>query len=251
MSSDKYMVILIVALIVVVAAVILFFSVEPVKQGNVDVIRIVNPECESCSADIIVNSLEAAGMKLGEDRKIYYKSNEAIGLIEKYNITIIPAVVFSKELDGYTNITEFLDSINTTKVDGMYAVSVFQPPYTNLSINKTEGLVDIIYLNDSTCSSCYNVLVHRAALILNFGVHLDRELSVDVNSPLGKELLERYNITAIPTIIVSKDIEPYSNLLQIWPTLGTHEEDGYYVFRNLSQVGSYRDIETGKLVIPI
>jgi hypothetical protein len=74
--------------------------------------------------------------------------------------------------------------------------------------------------------------------------------TVEVNSAEGKDLIKKYKITAVPTILLSGDLEEYENFQQVWPQVGTVEADGMHVFREPGEkiMGSYKDLKTGKLV---
>ncbi len=250
-SGDKYMIVLVVALVIVaVAAVAMITLMSQKTPTKVDVTHIVDSSCEICSSeDVIVQVFEASGMVVGRETTVEYDSGEGQRLINNFGLQTVPAVVFSQDIIDYPNITGVLTRLNSSEIDGSYALSVRQPPFRNLS-EGIVGLVDLAYINDSTCDQCYDVFLHRSILSINFGVFVDREVIIDVNSPLGKEFLNRYNITKIPTVIVSDDANVYPGLMQLWDGVGTIEEDGYMVFRNLTQLNAiYKNLETGRLVV--
>ena len=77
---------------------------------------------------------------------------------------------------------------------------------------------------------------------------MNSEKTVDIASDEGKALIKKYSIKSVPTIILSKDADAYPALKQIWQQVGSVEEDGNYVFREVTQMGSYKDLTTGDVV---
>jgi cold shock CspA family protein len=89
-------------------------------------------------------------------------------------------------------------------------------------------------------------------IVKRFQVYLESTKTVDASSNEGKSLISKYNITAVPTILITGDVSVYDPLAAIWPSVGSVEEDGVYVFRTMSAVrGSvYKDLSTGQVVTP-
>ena len=63
-------------------------------------------------------------------------------------------------------------------------------------------------------------------------------------------MTNRYKITKLPTILLSPDVAQYTNLQKIWNGVGTIEQDGWYVFREMQQLGGavYKDLATNQTV---
>ena len=78
------------------------------------------------------------------------------------------------------------------------------------------------------------------------GVYINNEKYVDVSSSEGKTLLSKYDITAIPTIILSKEISDYETIKKTLEQFGTFEQDGKFVFRKLDVLKvKYQDLKGG------
>ena len=97
-------------------------------------------------------------------------------------------------------------------------------------------LVDVTYLTDETCEGCYDVRVHRT-ILSRLGIQFGRESVIDVVSGDGMTLIELYNISKIPTIILSPEAEDYDAFVSVWGGVGTKEDDGYYIFRAVDKLG--------------
>ncbi|MBI4174719.1 MAG: hypothetical protein HY517_03665, partial [Candidatus Aenigmarchaeota archaeon] len=219
--------------------------------GLVNLTRIHDTSCAQCSSiEPIINSLKQAGVVVKNERTVEYNSAEGQQLISAFGVKEIPATVISKEVLDYPAVAEIWSQLNATEKNGSYALHVLQPPYRSLPENRIVGLVDVIYLNDSSCTNCYNVLIHREILGTNFGIYLANETVVDLNSTAGKSVLSRYNITVVPTFVMSPDAKYYTGLNQVWPSVGT-VDSGWYVFRNVTVIGGiYKDLSTGKTIVP-
>jgi len=65
-------------------------------------------------------------------------------------------------------------------------------------------------------------------------------------------LVAQYNITKVPTIIMSPDVKYYelNNFQTVWKQVGTIENDGYYVFRSMRALNGviYKDLSLNKTV---
>ena len=78
-----------------------------------------------------------------------------------------------------------------------------------------------------------------------FGVVLGNEETIDISSEKGKQLLETYNLTKVPTIILSADAADYTVLAQVWSNVGIIADDGSFIFTNMEQLegAKYTDLE--------
>jgi len=240
---------------------ILFFSeLEPPYtdaltgkiKGKVSVVYLEDSLCKDCTdlTDFVLK-LQENNVKITQEIKVDISSSEGKRLVSKYDIEKVPTLIFSDDLALYEEIVDSLSIVGDVKSDGSYVLTIINPPYRNLKTNKIEGLVDVTYVTDESCLECYNTSLHKLILInpLGFNLKLDKEKTVDISSSEGKALLEKYNITLVPTIILSKDADAYSSLKKIWQSVGTIEDDGTYVFRKLSEMrGPYKDLTSNKII---
>jgi len=237
---------------VVVEALLPYYSTSKNRVvGLVNVTRILDTSCAQCSSiAVIVNSFEQAGVAIANDVNLEYNSPQGAKLISDMGITRVPAIVVSGDILEYPSMAAIWQRLNVTEKNGLYALHVLQAPYKDLALNKVVGLVDVIYLNDSSCSNCYNVLVHKDILAASFGVFLVNETVVDINSTTGKAIISKYGVKVVPAFVMSPDAKYYAGLMEVWPGVGTQETDGWYVFRNVTVMGgTYKNLETGKTVV--
>ncbi len=215
-------------------------------------LTIINkPDCPECqNATVFRDELAQIGVNFSQVRTVSYGSSQASSLISQYGITKLPALVFSKDLSSYPNIVSAWSNIGTVASDGSYLLQGALPPYYDLQTNTVRGLVNVTYLNASSCPSCYDVTLHRQ-ILRRFGMALSDERVVDISSPEGKALVARYNISGAPTILLTGDAGLYPRFSQAWQSVGTLEPDGTFVFRNLDVIGgTYLNLSSGKTVTP-
>ena len=82
-----------------------------------------------------------------------------------------------------------------------------------------------------------------------FAIKLDKETSVDAGDAAGKQLIAKYNITQVPTVILSSEVSAYP-ASQALKQFFSIESDGSYIFRKLSVVGVYRNLATNQIIKP-
>jgi len=121
-------------------------------------------------------------------------------------------------------------------------------PYRDLESGKILGVVKIIELDDKSCEHCYEPNVHEG-ILANFGVYIDEIQKSDISSPDGKNLIERYDIEAVPTVLISPEVAVYGSVMSVWPQAGYVADDGWLVFNNteiMYNFGGYKDLSTGQ-----
>ncbi len=215
--------------------------------GKVEAVIITDKSCKLCyNYSTLIESLKQGGVIFSEIMKLNFNSTEAKELITKYKINRIPALILSADIDAY-QISQ------TLKQTGMQAKSdryVFEPypPYIETDSGKLRGLVILTMVNDSTCGECYNVSLHRQ-ILARFGLAITEEKVIDTNSKEGQELVAMYNITKVPTIIITGDVDVYEAFKKVWQQVGTIEKDGAYVFRNMKALAGfkYKDLTTNEV----
>ena len=215
--------------------------------GLVDMVVLKDSSCVKCfDVSTVPSRAEGAGIVLGNVSVVESSSEAGSALISRYNITHVPVVLFGSDVDYYPDIAKSLSEVSKKQSDGAYLMDYFAP-YRDLATGRVRGLVEVIYLNDSNCTACYNVSVHQGAL-RNLGVYIENESTYDVASVEGASLVAKYNITGVPTILLSPEASAYVSIQSVWPSVGTVENDGWYVFRNPGIVGSYFNLTTGQIV---
>ncbi len=208
---------------------------------------VVTNNCTGCfNMTSVVNFLKQRANIVGE-REFLFSSTEGKALIDKYNVTTLPALIVSGEV-GKSSLSAVWQSLGGRLDKGAIVVANI-PPYFDLSTSKTIGLVEVIYLTDNSCSECYDVGINQQ-ILARFGLGINRSLSYDISSQDGKNLISKYKIENAPIILLSPDTSVYSALVQVWPSVGSVESDGWFVMRDPSVLGTYKNLVTGEIVKP-
>ncbi len=224
---------------------------EEARPARIDVITIIDSSCRQCfDIDSVLSALAGSEkLTIGKERTVEFSSADGRSFIEKTKITKIPAIIVTGEADKPSLDSFWGSAWEKASLDGKSAM-VFGnplPPYKDLATDEIKGLVKLVFLNDSSCSACYDVLLHKM-ILQRFGLSIAEETTYDAGSDEGKELMSKYNITKIPTFVLTKDAAVYSGLNLVWSQVGTIEEDGSYVFRSTEVMGAYKNMTTGEIV---
>lgn len=220
------------------------------EVGLVSVTYLIDSSCTVCvNLTGVVLAFEQAGMKVSNMKTIEFTSQQGQQEISDHNIQHIPALVFSNDITAYPQIIQLFAQLNATERNGSFAFHATDPPYLDLSTNKVVGLVNVILLNDNSCKTCYDPTLHLQILD-RFGVKVLNTTTIDINSTDGQNLISKYNITKVPTLLVSPEGSLYQNFNSVWPQVGTIASDGWYIFRSTEVMGIYHDISTGKIINP-
>ncbi|MDD5317837.1 MAG: hypothetical protein PHF51_03855 [Candidatus ainarchaeum sp.] len=226
-----------------------YFSVAENREvGQVSLILLNDSTCAQCyNVSAVPEILTRQGIKVANVLEADYNSPLGANISENYGLAQVPAVLVDGEINYYS-LADSVRQVSAMMPDGSYLLKVIAP-YRNLSTGKVEGVVDAVFLNDSSCADCYNVSLHEEA-IRSFGMRVDSRTNVDVSSAEGRALVAKYNITAVPAILFSPEASAYYSLMQVWPSVGTVEPDGWLVFRDPTTVGVYKNLTSGEIVRP-
>lgn len=138
-------------------------------------------------------------------------------------------------------LTGGFQALQTQGPTGMITAGTEQ----NNTINTQQEIqtinAEMIIINDESCTECYNVSINE--LILQaYGFNITK---TELDYSEAEEIITKYNITKIPTFLVSPEANDNQALIQVWSEVGTIEEDGYLVFRSpevFSADGGYQII---------
>lgn len=224
------------------------------EMGRVTATVITDSSCLQCpDPQVIIDNFKKAGVKVGETKHYAWNSYDGQATINQYKITKVPTFIFSSEIDLYESVKSTWQNFGTIENNKTYVARNLPLPYRDLINGQLTGLVDLIYLTDSTCPDCYKVVdVQKPILTNGYKVALRSERSVDIGSPEGRSLVNQYSITKAPTILLSPEADKYPNLKSIWNSVGTVGSDGWYVFTGFNLLGNitYKDLANNQVIKP-
>jgi hypothetical protein len=169
----------------------------------------------------------------------------------------LPAIAFNASLASYPTLVQgweevgYILNISTGKYAGeWYVLPTQNAPYYSLADERVHGRVTVTYLTMEKCSECFDAYTLRSSLNAS-RIKPYEERTIDISSAQGKALVAKYNITAVPTLLMDKEAAEYRNLQPGWNIVGTVEQDGTYVLRELQRLQvTYYDLEHAKLMKP-
>ncbi len=218
--------------------------------GRVSVTLITDASCRDCF-DIAQfgDQLKQVGVSVTSTENLDFKDKEAQDLIKQYGITKIPTMLLSHDALAYDPVKQAWPQVGTEESDGMLVMRNPTPPYRDLASRQVRGMVTLTYLVDNTCTACYNVSLHKQVLEQSFGMKFKQEKTVDISGPLGKQLIEKYAVTAIPTFLLDSEAAAYPLMAQAWSQVGTQHADGTFIFQkvDLLQGVAYKDLATNTI----
>lgn len=219
-------------------------------EGHVSLIKLVSPDCEQCSDLLSLSTqIKQSGVKISAEAGVTTDSREGRELIEKYKIGFVPTMIFSSDLKAYPIIDKAWQQVGTRESDGSYVLRLANPPFINLTDSELKGLVAMTYLLDKSCPQCFNASIYRKVLEdpKGFAVSFEKEEMLDIRDARAKELIGKYNITQVPTVILSDEINAYPSR-QALKQFFSVEKDGSHVFRKVSLLGNYKDLASNKMI---
>ncbi len=218
--------------------------------GTVSIIALEDSACLQCSpAKAILEQLTNIGILL-KNTSIDVGTPQGSELIVKYNISKVPTIIMSSDALLYPAISQVWKDAGSIESDGMLVLRSVSAPYQEPATHVIRGLVDIDYVIDASCKECYDVSIHDRILSQNFRMYFGNKKTIDVGTPQGKLFIAKYNITKIPTIVLSPEANVYAGISDVWPSVGTIASDGSYVFTAIEQLKGqvYKDVKTGLMV---
>ncbi|MBI4148498.1 hypothetical protein HY490_04365 [Candidatus Woesearchaeota archaeon] len=229
-----------------------FDPVTQVLKGRISATIISDKTCPACSnVSAIVSNLKQRNVWISSSRSLDAGSSDAKKLVDKYKIVKLPTVIFSEEAGEYEIFQKFWSQLGTTEADGSLVLRQVDPPFKDVKSGGVKGLVAMTYVVDASCANCTAPGLFKEIFQSNLGMAVVNEKSVDVSSTDGKRLLKLYGIGLVPTVVLSKDAKDYASFEEVWKQVGTQENDGVYVFRNLGLIDgfTYKNLTSKEVVV--
>ena len=219
-------------------------------KGVISVTKITNSDCADCfDIEMLMKNLQTFGLAVGDEKTVAHDSEEGKELIEKYEITRIPTLIFSSDAAEYEQITQAWPEIGTTEDDGMMVLRIVNPPYFDIESDSVKGVVEITHITDESCEPCVDTAVFKDMFETQLAMKFSNEKKVDISSEEGKKLAEDLDINLVPTIVMSSDAEEYPGITNVWDQIGTIV-NGQYILTKIDSVPGivYKDLEKDEII---
>lgn len=209
--------------------------------GKVSVTLIEKKDCAQCfDANLLVNELKSLNVFLTDEKRLFFDDNTAKELIQKYNIARLPVLVLSSDLNYYEDLVAGWANVGSVESDGVFLTRNIVAPFFDANSLSVKGLVNGTFLFDSNCSTCSDVNQLKDSFLEQLKIGFSETSFVDKNSVEGKELMKKFSIKKLPTVIFSQDFNYYQFTLNNWALIGSAEtidNNTFFVSRNLDLMG--------------
>lgn len=259
-NYNQVLIILLIIALVTNIAVMAFFTFTVNRQLNT-VIDVTKPQegdltlvlprnCQMCGDfSELTAFIKNQNVEIKSEKAFYADTTEGQKIISDYGLEKLPALIFASPDSINSKLAKLIEKDSRSKEDNTLIWEQTLPPYLDVETESVVGLVEVTFLTDNSCSTCYNVVNTQGPILQRFGLAIGVKNTVDVSEAEGKRLLEKYNIIAVPTIILSSEANIYDALVKVWNQVGTIENDGNFVFREMDALpATYRDLKTGKII---
>jgi len=214
-------------------------------------------DCEDCfNIYDIVEQVGKLNVNITAQTELASDSEEAQKLIEGYKIKTLPAIILGFDpamtIKAKPDLIKQLDALDFENVDDEsdyvapstgYKFEATTPPYYDITASEIKGLVTVISITTSECDDC--LALDAMITALENALTIKDVTEVVYGSAEAQVYIEKYDIEAVPSIILSEDAAVYNGFAAAWKTYGTVEDDGSFVFRN--NVPPYIDAATGEV----
>jgi Na+-translocating ferredoxin:NAD+ oxidoreductase RnfG subunit len=225
---------------------------EAARPANIKITSIVDFNCTDCfSLDPFIKTIKELNVNVESEETLNLNDKEAQELIKQFNITKVPTLVVTGEIKKDKALESVWKKIGKIENDA-FILTQNGAPYVLTSTGDVKGRVQITMIIDRDCTECYDVTIHERILKqMGLNWQNEDEKITEVDFPDAQELIKKYSITLVPTVLISGDAGAYPALKQVWFRVGSVEDDGTYVFREgVKRMGTYRDLKTGEMVKP-
>lgn len=205
---------------------------EEARPGIVELLTITTKSCGDCyDINPVVSVIESTGVNVTSKRTIDQSSAEAQSLVQKYGIEKLPTVIVTGEIDKTRALALKFNDIGE-EIQDAYVFTKLEPPFVQTSTGKVRGRVTLIQLTKE-CENCAG-LGSFIDQLTTAGLKIEKQRQVDVDSEEGIALVAMYEIEKVPTLILDKEAEVYANIQQSWIQIGSVENNGAHVLRELT-----------------
>ncbi len=230
---------------------------ELARPADISFIIIKDSACPDCaSLDPYTNAFRKMKVNVTSERAVEIGSEEGKKIIADFGIGKVPMLIVQGEISRSAELSKLLSVLGKTE-NGSFVLTSPDAnapiaPYLDLATGQIKGRVGMILISDKACAECPDAKFYKQAIAGAGVINPENKGELDITDSEGAKLVKKYNITSVPTFILTGEVAEYPALLKEWPKLGTVEKDGAYVFRELKifQGLIYFDLEKNEVVKP-
>lgn len=237
------------ALLVLLGALALFYTTniyttrqlsaalidEPTKLSFV-AIAAPDQDCTECvDPNEVVKVIDSAHNIAYDTSVVAYDDPLARKYIDMYEIKNLPALIVSGDTADERMLGSWKSLGGRVQDDRVVIENLL--PFYDLETGSVRGVTKVILLKDETCTACFDENAYLN-ILQRFGVTVGETDTYDVASAEGQSLVTQYNIKKVPTMLASPDISAYNTVMSSWNQVGTVEDDGWIVLREVQKIST-------------
>ena len=217
---------------------------EEARPASINITKITVPDCKECfDIESAVVNLKKQNVKIEEEKEVVWNSPEGRELISKLEIKQAPAFVATGEV-AKSSLTSYIAGNGEIK-NSTFVFNKQTPLLIDTATGKEVGWVTATIITDPTCPKCTDPK-KTADILQKSGVKMKITEQLSWTSLSARGLTAKYNITKVPTLVLSSDLGMYPAVVSAWKNYGSVEKGGVYVARSLPL--PYRDLKQGRVV---
>ncbi|MFA5106676.1 MAG: hypothetical protein WC506_07015 [Candidatus Micrarchaeia archaeon] len=203
--------------------------------GLVDSVIIYTPSCTQCT-DLtqFTAALKQNGVVFSSEKTVDANTSEGQTYIEKYGATTTPFLVLSEGFGAYDSLAPQWSNVGRM-VGSDYVMDIKLPPYYDLATGQVRGLLSMTVISDKACPTCSDLSVYKG-IFEQTGVKIEQFKTLDITDEGAADLAKTYNVSKLPTFILSGDIAAYGSDFETSIKTGGTMVDGAFVFTNYSVI---------------
>ena len=218
---------------------------EQLRPADIQLVKIILDNCEFCfNIENAVEELKKQNVNITKEETFSSSSVEGKEFINKYNINKLPTIIVSGEINKSEQLASYFEEKGEI-IENSFIYTSLVPPYFDIISNRINGIVTITYVLDSSCEECTDLSSVSSAL-REQGVYIQNEKSVEYNSNEGNNLIKQFEIKQVPAILISEEIDSYSDVKDALIQSGAIKKNGFYAVHSI--IPPYRNLSQNKIV---
>lgn len=218
---------------------------EQLRPAELQLVKITLDNCDFCfDINTAIDELKNQNVNITKEETFSANSIEGKEFISKYNIKRLPTIIVSGDINKSEQLASYFEEKGEI-IEESFIYTSLAPPYFDTPSNRINGIVIITYVVDSSCEKCVD-LTPISSSLQEQGVYIQNEKSVEYNSNEGNNLIKQFEIKQVPAILISEEIDYYSDVKDALVQSGAIKKNGFYAVH--STVPPYRNLSQNKIV---
>jgi len=182
---------------------------ERERPADLEIVYIYDATCTDCY-DILpfIEAIKKSNVNITKETEFQRDSAEAADLIQQYEIKKLPTFIVRGEITKDASLSELWTKLGEIK-DEDFVFNKTLNPYVSAETGEIRGKVSLTVISDANCKDCFDAILYEN-LPKQLGMSVAETNRIEYRTNAGRNLVQKHNIKAIPTIIIEGDLESYA-----------------------------------------